>query len=189
MKLLLATLNTHKIKEIQELSDLEFILKPGFNVIESGKTLKENAYLKAKAYYDAYHIASVSDDSGLFIRALGLAPGVNSKRFTASQKDIDNNNRVLSLMKKHTIRRSAYYKCCVCLYNGTNDVHFFYGKLKGTIGNKIQGGGGFGYDSIFIPKRDKVYLSQMSLKDKNKISHRAKAFIKLSNYLKKRGLK
>ncbi|MDR2867186.1 MAG: RdgB/HAM1 family non-canonical purine NTP pyrophosphatase [Acholeplasmatales bacterium] len=186
MNFLLATLNTYKIREIKTIMGLEFLSLGKISVAETGKSYAANAYLKAKAYYDQYHVASIADDSGLMIRALKGAPGIFSQRYSGSSSDLANNLLVLKNMEGQK-NRQAKFVCWICLYLGEHDVHYFKGTLKGTIGHSITSGRGFGYDSIF-EIAGLGPLSTLGDEQKNQISHRARACAKLKKYLIKRSL-
>lgn len=188
MKVILASNNKNKIKEIKVLfenTDIEIVsLKEvGFNdeIEENGKTFSENALIKAKTIYDIYKIPVISDDSGLEVDALNGEPGVYSARWSG-QGDEANNDKLLKLMEG-VENRKANYACVICYYNGESEAKFFEGKCYGEIGFERYGTGGFGYDPLFILEGKKDTFATISLEEKNKMSHRSIAIKKLAAYL------
>ena len=195
MKILLASQNQDKLKELQSLQgdSLQALLpsqvglSKHFDVAETGKTFKQNAILKAKAYGEKTKLLSLADDSGLIIDYLNGQPGIHSSRFAqgnfpkACQK-------ILRLLKNvPQEKRTARFICTIALYNPkTKKIKTFTGKAEGWIAFKLQGKGGFGYDPIFMSNALNKTFAQASSKEKNKFSHRAKALEKLKNYLKKK---
>jgi len=194
MKIVLATRNENKIREIKEILrglDVELLtfrdipnLPP---VEESGKTLKENAMLKAKSAYRHTHLPSLADDSGLEVYALNGAPGVNSSRFAGENCTYqDNNFRLLSLL--HGVpreKRRATFICVVALALSDEKILVKQGKVSGYIADKQVGRQGFGYDPLFYyPPKGKTF-GQISKEEKNRISHRARAFLQMKKALSK----
>ena len=197
MKILIATGNKHKLTEIQQLlRDLPIqIITPAqlhqhLQVAETGKTFKENAHLKAQAYFEVSHLPTLADDSGLEVPALHNEPGVLSARYAGEQANYLKNNLLL-LERMHGLKgeqRIAYFRCIVC-FKTQQGEWFFEGKTKGLILEEFRGQEGFGYDPLFyIPELGKTY-AQLKQEEKNKISHRGLALEKfkafLQNYLKK----
>lgn len=187
MEILLATQNEHKIIEFQnKLKGTGIIIKSlvDFNddsdCIENGKTFEENALIKAKTYYNKYHLPTISDDSGLVVKALNGAPGIYSKRYSGGN-DQDNINLLLKKLKNEK-DRSAFFECAICYYDG--DAHYFIGKCHGDIGFIPEGDDGFGYDPIFLYNGKS--FAQISLDEKNKISHRARAINEFVKYIKEK---
>lgn len=185
MKIVLASSNEHKVKEINDIvkgSGLEFVLPPeGFDPIEDGETFEENSLKKAKAAWELSQTWSLADDSGLCIDALGGKPGIHSARYAETpQKRID---KVLKEMEGISDRK-AHFSCCMTLINPKGEVDFSYtGLCKGTITDKARGTNGFGYDPIFlIEGRDKT-MAELSEDEKNQISHRANALRAVLGYL------
>ena len=190
MKIILASSNPHKVKEINAIVqknygdiDIEFILPPiGFDPVENGKTFEDNSLIKA---YEAWKICKnwvLADDSGLCIDALDGAPGIHSARYAeSSEARIE---RVLSEMQGK-LDRSAKFKCCMTLINPSGIVAYSYtGICRGTIVSEKRGHNGFGYDPIFLLKDSDKTMAELSDTEKNKISHRAKAFDAVVNYLR-----
>lgn len=177
---ILASGNAHKAEEFRDLFTgvLSITAAPKtLEVDESGKTYTENAFLKAKAYYDTYAAPALADDSGLNIEALPEILGVQSARFAPELPNYsDKCRKVIELLKDQPSRR-AYFVCVLCFYLSPDEVYFFEGRVHGEIGFELKGSQGFGYDPIFIPERkeeDGMSLAELP-EWKNEFSHRAKA--------------
>lgn len=188
MKIILASNNSNKIREIKKLfegTDTEIVgLKEiGFcgEIDETGKTFSENAYIKAKTIYDIYKIPVISDDSGLEVDALNGEPGVYSARWSG-QGDEANNDKLLFEMRDKT-NRKANYACAICYYASPEEVKFFEGYCYGEIAYERYGTGGFGYDPLFVLNGGPETFATISLEEKNKMSHRSIAIKKLADYL------
>ena len=192
-KLLIATNNKHKIKEISE------ILKPvpGLNlyspdtfgisidVIEDGATLEENAYKKADKNYVVLNMPVLSDDTGLFVDALNGEPGVYSARYAGKNSSYsDNCRKLLSELNHITLLeiRTARFESVICLYINEKEFYFFKGICKGLILNESRGKNGFGYDPLFVPEGYDQTFAELSDTIKNKISHRAIALKKFRDF-------
>ena len=186
MKIVLASSNEHKVKEINAIvsgTGIGFILPPkGFDPIEDGKTFEENSLIKAQAAWELSKTWTLADDSGLCIDALNGAPGIHSARYAETpQKRI---NRVLEEMVG-VANRSARFKCCMTLLNPQGEVAFSYtGICEGSIVREQRGNNGFGYDPIFLLKDSDKTMAELSEEEKNKISHRGKALSAVINYIK-----
>ena len=185
----LATKNTNKVKEIKNIigEEIEILLPPAFIDFpeEKGDTLEENAYLKAE-YFSRYIKDNyvVGEDSGLFVDKLNGLPGVISARFSGERDDKKNIEKLLDMMKRYKKKeeRKAKFITVVCLI-GKGEKKFFKGEIDGYITFEPKGNNGFGYDPVFeIPEIGKTF-AELSLEEKNRISHRAKAFLKLKEYL------
>ena len=190
-EIVIATKNAHKIVEMKKM------LEPlGYNVltlfdfeefpeiIEDGKTFKANALKKAKELSDYLHKTVVADDSGLEVFSLNNEPGVYSARYSGEHKSYEDNNKLLLENLKGIENRKARFVTTMCLYTLNQEPRFFEDYLYGEITEKLFGTNGFGYDPIFyIPKLNKT-LAELSLEEKNKISHRGKCLVKLINHLK-----
>ena len=188
MELVFATNNAHKLEEVQEMVGDKFTLKSlsdiGCNddIPETGVTFEENAKQKTDYLVEKYQINCFGDDSGLEVDALNKEPGVYSARYSGSRDMEQNIDLVLEKLANQT-NRTARFKTVISLYlNGQQ--HFFEGTIEGTIISERKGLKGFGYDPIFIPNGYDVTFAEMSLEDKNKISHRAQAIAKLVQFLK-----
>jgi XTP/dITP diphosphohydrolase len=190
MKVLLATNNPGKIREMQQLlaeADVEIVSKADaglpddFDVEETGSSFQEISGQKAFAYSAQTGLACVSDDSGLVVDALNGEPGIHSKRF-APGSDHDRNLRILELMKEMT-NRKAKFVSVICYFDPQEQQsHFFEGEVTGHIAQTEQGTQGFGYDPIFIPDGYDQSFAQLGSEVKNTLSHRARALEKLKIY-------
>ena len=124
-----------------------------------------------------------ADDSGLEVKALGGEPGVYSARFAGNQKNAqDNMSKLLHELKDVSDRESQFRTVIALILNGSE--YLFEGIVKGEIINDPKGEKGFGYDPIFVPEKYNTTFAEMSLSEKNKISHRSRAFQKLVQFLK-----
>jgi XTP/dITP diphosphohydrolase len=188
-KLVFATNNDHKLRELREILSAEFELLSlndiGCNddIPETGTTLEINAAQKSFYIWDKYGINCFADDTGLEIEALDNEPGVYSARYAGEGRNAsDNMLKVLKKMKNET-NRSARFRCVISLViNGLEKQ--FEGIVEGTILSEKHGEAGFGYDPIFMPNGFDQSFAEMSAKDKNQISHRGRAVMKLVDYLK-----
>jgi XTP/dITP diphosphohydrolase len=188
MEIVFATNNKNKLKEIQNLVPPGIILKSltdincTADIPETGNTLKDNALQKSDYVKDRFKVNCFSDDTGLEIEALNGEPGVLSARYAGPERDSDQNmNLVLSNLKNHN-NRNAQFKTVISLYLDGYQ-HFFEGICKGKIIEGKSGKEGFGYDPIFQPEGYDITFAEMSIEDKNKISHRGKAIQKLITFL------
>ena len=182
--------NKNKIKEISNLfikfnykllslNDYKNTVSP----IENGKTFKDNAKIKSIYGFKKFNKICFADDSGICIDALNGGPGINSKKYLGS------NNKTNSVLKKiigvvkNKNKYKAFFETSICLTLNIDKQIFFTGRVYGKISIKIKGKNGFGYDPIFIPNGMSLTFSEMSLIQKNLLSHRAIAIKKLSKYL------
>ena len=189
MELIFGTHNSNKVKEISKLLPLNFSVKSltdlNYNseIEESGLTLEENALIKAKTVFNTFKQNCFADDSGLEIFSLGGKPGVYSARYAGSQKNAkDNTNKILYELEGIDDRQAQFRTVIALIFNGTE--YLFEGIIKGEISITPMGNNGFGYDPIFIPENHNVTFAQLTLSEKNKISHRSRAFQKLIEFLK-----
>lgn len=180
MKFILASGNAHKAEEFKELFQGYISVNPApktLDVEETGKTFAENAFLKARAYFENYGVPALADDSGLVVEALPDILGVQSARFEPElPKYVDKCKKLIELLSGKE-SRAAYFVCVLCFYCGPDEVYFFEGRVHGTIGHDLKGDHGFGYDPVFIPERkeqDNKSLAELP-EWKNEFSHRAKA--------------
>lgn len=186
--IVIATRNKNKIKEITALLDGMpiniFSLDDGNwqipEIQEDGKTFKENAIKKAKTIARLTGKLTLADDSGLMVDALGGQPGVYSARFAGGDAtDRENNLKLLQLMKNiPPDRRGAQFVCVIAVASPEGKVDAVEGICRGDIGYLEEGGGGFGYDPIFIPTGYNKTFAELSMSVKNKISHRGRALEK-----------
>lgn len=187
--LIFATANEHKLTEIRSiLPDYEIkgLLDIGItkDIPETGSTLEENALIKAQYLYEKTQYISLSEDTGLEVDALGGAPGVHTARFAGDQKDPDDNMAKLLELLGDTEHRSAQFRTVIALINHDQTL-YFEGIVKGSIAKVKSGNKGFGYDPIFIPEGFDRTFADLDISIKNQISHRARAVMKLVDYLQK----
>lgn len=188
MNIVFATNNEHKLMEISDLLGDSFTLlnlkdvNIREDIPEDLPTLEENALFKAKYIHDVTGMNVFADDTGLEIEELNGSPGVHSARFAGVHKDFSaNTEKVLKLMKGKKNRKAKFRTVIALIINGSE--YLFEGTISGTILKEKRGTGGFGYDPIFVPEGENMTFAEMSLNEKNKISHRALAFEKLKLFL------
>ncbi|MEO1051806.1 MAG: non-canonical purine NTP diphosphatase [Bacteroidota bacterium] len=189
MKLCFATTNPGKIKDINTLlsGKLEVVgLKDigcSEEIEETEDTMEGNSLLKAKYVFDHYKINCFADDSGLEVDALNGEPGVYSARYAGPERDNDANIKLLLSKLEGVEERGAQFKSIVTLVmNG--EVNQFEGIVRGTIINEKRGNQGFGYDPIFMPEGLDRTFAEISIEEKNKMSHRRRAIDQLIEHLK-----
>jgi len=186
-QLLLATRNQHKKIEIQEILgdmgidiiNLEDISELP-EVEEDGETFQANALKKASTIAHLSGYVTMADDSGLVVDALGGRPGVYSARFAgAHATDEENNRKLLELMKDiPCAEHTAHFECVIALARPDGLQQTVSGRCHGRIALAPAGDGGFGYDPLFIPEGYEVSFAQLSVEEKNRISHRGRALQK-----------
>ncbi|MBE0446761.1 MAG: XTP/dITP diphosphatase [Actinobacteria bacterium] len=188
LELVIASKNEGKIREIIDILDLHDVRIYTYKdfpswpeVDEVGTTFYENALLKARALVETFGKAAVADDSGLEVDALNGAPGIYSARYAGEEGDPEKNNEKLlrELKDVEMRRRTARFRCVAVLATPDGWSVSAEGTLEGRIAFEPHGERGFGYDPIFIPEGESRTVAEMPLDDKNKISHRSKAFGKL----------
>ena len=188
MKLVFATHNPNKLKEIQAIVP-DYITLVSLKDIgcfedipETAATLEGNAKLKADHITTNYNLPCFADDTGLLVNALNGEPGVYSARYAGEENDSNANMDKLLKNLSNKTDRSASFKTSIAL-NINGDTFFFDGFVTGEITKTKSGEKGFGYDPIFIPNGYEQTFAQLPLELKNQISHRGKAFLKLITYL------
>ena len=187
-EIIIATKNPGKAREFKRLfDDQEIELKtlldfPNFPEIrETGKTFQENATIKAHAVMDQFNLPVIADDSGLKVDALYGQPGVHSARYAGDHNDAANNAKLLSELGGVPLeKRTAQFVSTLVFSNPKNDQDLVVeGSVNGLIATLPQGDDGFGYDPLFyVPELDKT-MAQITLDQKNQISHRGNAIKKL----------
>ena len=189
MELIFGTHNENKVEEINGLLPTDFIVKSlrelkfETEIDETGSSLEENALIKARVIFNTFKKNCFADDSGLEVTALGGKPGVHSARYAGNQKNAqDNMSKLLYELKDLSDRKSQFRTLIALILNGRE--YLFEGIVKGEIIYTPQGEKGFGYDPIFVPEKYTITFAQKSLYEKNKISHRSRAFQKLVQFLK-----
>lgn len=193
MKILLATQNQGKVKELRKLlGDLPFSILsladfPEIGEIEeNGETFAENASIKARTAAKVTGLLSLADDSGLEVDALNGAPGVHSARFSGEPKDDARNNvKLLGLLEAvPQTQRQARFKSVIAIVTPQGQEYLTEGVCEGVIALEPRGEDGFGYDPLFyLPEYGKTF-AELGLEEKNKISHRGKALRKAIDVLK-----
>jgi XTP/dITP diphosphohydrolase len=195
-KILIATNNKGKFVEIESLLKtigIEAIPSFQFNLSEpeeTEETFEKNSLLKAKYYAKKTGLISLADDSGLCVEAMNGAPGVHSARFALNEKGEKDFPSAFKKIEKETGGNSrAFFICNLSLFDPeTNFEISFEGRIDGNLTFPARGNKGFGYDPIFIKDGMKQTMGEISPEEKEKISHRAKAFEKLTEWLKNTGL-
>ena len=193
-EIILATNNKHKLQEVREILSPHKIVVYGLSdlnikvpeVEENGTTYAENALIKAKAIQQVTTMPIIADDSGLEITALNNEPGLHSARYASSLGGHDNAIKEILKRLEDKEDRSARFVCDIVLVNSDKNPLIFEGVAKGKIAKEKMGDGGFGYDPIFISDETGECFALMK-KNKNTVSHRAKALKKLLTYLKING--
>lgn len=187
MKFLLATSNQGKVKELQDLladEEIEVLslqdIEGWQEVAETGKTFAENAAIKARAAAEKTGLISLADDSGLEADALAGAPGVHSARFAGEPKDDEANiDKLLKLLDDVPDEaRTARFRCSLAVVTPSGEEYTTEGMVEGRILRQRRGKGGFGYDSVFYVPDFGRTMAELSVAQKNKLSHRAQAFHK-----------
>ena len=183
MKLVLASDNAHKLTEFRELFrtiNVELISKAESGcteeVEETGTTFAENARIKAEAVMRATGLPAIADDSGLAVDALGGEPGVRSARYTGSHSDSDRDRYELLLRNLGgRTDRSARFVCSLCCVFPNGDILRAEGNCEGEILFAPRGDNGFGYDPVFRPRGFDRSMAELTMEEKNAVSHRGKA--------------
>lgn len=188
MKLIFATNNKHKIREISDLLDDRFevtgLADTGIteDIPEDADNLADNAMFKARYVHERTGLNVFADDTGLEVDALGGAPGVYSARYAGTSKDpSDNIIKLLKELEGVDDRKARFRTVIALIYD--NREYLFEGKVEGGIIKMRRGAGGFGYDPVFIAEGYDMTFAEMPLSEKNKISHRAMAMRKLIAFL------
>jgi XTP/dITP diphosphohydrolase len=188
MTLVFASNNEHKIREINSLLGTSFTLLSlsdiniSEDIPEKESLIEGNALAKARFVHNASGLNVFADDTGLEITALGGMPGVHSARFAGENKDSSANiEKVLSMLADIS-NREARFRTVIALIL-ENKEYLFEGIINGTITREKRGTKGFGYDSVFLPEGKVLTFAEMELTEKNSVSHRARAFEKLKEFL------
>jgi len=186
--LLVSTRNAHKVEEIRAILGPAFRVSdlsaaPDFPPVEETETTFEgNAALKAIAASMVFEGWVIADDSGLEVDALNGAPGVYSARYAGEDATDARNNAKLLAALQNTEERSARFRCVIVLARAGRKLGAFSGAVEGRIVRAQSGGGGFGYDPLFIPDGYEETFGQLSAEVKNSLSHRARALAKLRDW-------
>jgi XTP/dITP diphosphohydrolase len=193
MKLVCATANPHKVAEIEAIlgPDVQLVPRPAEvpDVVEDGETLLDNARLKARAICAATGLPAVADDTGLEVDGLDGAPGVHSARYAGDDATYaDNVVKLLrELDERPGIARTARFRCVALVAYPDGDELWSEGIVEGVIATRVTGDRGFGYDPVFVPDDgDGRSFAEMDDDEKNRISHRGRAFRALAAQLQRR---
>ncbi|MFN9776403.1 MAG: RdgB/HAM1 family non-canonical purine NTP pyrophosphatase [Candidatus Kapaibacterium sp.] len=194
MTILIATNNRHKVEEmlhiLQRADSSLVVLTPAdlpqgsIDVDETGSTLEENAYLKARAFFEHTGIPCIADDTGLEIDALGGKPGVRSARFAHDNATYEENLLLALQMLSDTPppHRTARFRTVMCYVDSLRTL-FAEGECPGHISEEPRGSNGFGYDPVFVPDGYQTTFAQMTTEIKNSLSHRSRALQNMSAVL------
>lgn len=189
MKIIFASNNKNKVQEIQnqlpEFIQIITLEEIGCTeeIAETADTIEGNALLKANYVTEKYGLPCFADDTGLEIEALNGAPGVYSARYAGEDKNAEKNmNLVLEKMQNEP-NRKAQFKTVIAL-NINDQQYLFTGIITGEIRKEKTGANGFGYDPIFEPENIGKTFAEMTLEEKNKLSHRGRAVEQLIEFLK-----
>jgi XTP/dITP diphosphohydrolase len=195
-KIIFATKNLGKVREVSHIigdKDFELLSLNDFNnvgeVKEDGSTFEENAIKKAIHVFDNYLMPVLADDSGLVVEQLEGDPGVLSARYAGKNvTDEENNKKLISKLLLFPQPHKAKFVCSAVFFDGCNLLKA-EDEIVGQVIHEPRGTNGFGYDPLFIPDGYIQTTAELNLDEKNKISHRAKAFKKLLKLIKVRGQK
>ena len=188
MKLCFATHNANKLHEIREMLgnsvELHGLTEIGCHeeIAETGGSFRDNALIKAQYVADYYHIDCFADDTGLVVEALNEAPGIFSARYAGEPPNNERNIDLLLANLKDISNRKAHFKTVIALII-QGDIYYFEGRVEGMILDGRKGDHGFGYDAVFQPHGYKQTFAEMTLSEKNLISHRGIAVKKLVTFL------
>lgn len=189
IEICLASNNTHKIVELQQMLGDTFVIKTmkdigcEDDIEEYGTTLEQNSRIKADYIHDRYGVNVIADDSGLEVEALDNRPGVYSARYAGEPTNHKANIEKLLLELNGIENRKARFRTVITLI--LNDKHYaFEGDVSGIIITELRGREGFGYDPIFVPDGFEKTFAEMPAELKNQMSHRANAIKRLLKYLK-----
>ncbi|SFT68627.1 XTP/dITP diphosphohydrolase [Lishizhenia tianjinensis] len=190
MELIFSTQNQNKANEIQKLVPEGITIKTlkdincADDIPETQDTLQGNALQKARYVHEKFGVNCFADDTGLEIEALNMEPGVYSARYAGPERSDDNNmQKVLDLLADKSNRNARFRTAVALIING--EEHLFEGIVNGEIRTAKSGDQGFGYDPIFEPENAGKTFAEMSTEEKNSMSHRARAFAKMTDFLAK----
>ena len=189
MKIVFATNNAHKLREVQQTvgDKFEIVSLRECGVVEdipeNEPTLEGNALAKARYIYSRTGLSCFADDTGLEVDALGGEPGVRSARYATDGHDDEANKRLLLERMDGKENRGAQFRTAMALILD-GEEYLFEGVVRGEILTQECGDGGFGYDPLFAPEGHSESFAEMSAEEKNAISHRGRAVRKLAEFLK-----
>jgi XTP/dITP diphosphohydrolase len=189
-RLVLATRNDHKLRELAEILDGVALapLPPGVELPpETGDTFAENALIKARAAREATGAATIADDSGIVAYALGGRPGVRSARYAGEGASDEANLAKLIAELAGAVDHRVAYVCVIAYIDGSGAEHLFEGRCEGELVSEPRGSGGFGYDPAFVPidtgEADSRTMAELAPAEKHAISHRGRAGRMLARHL------
>lgn len=191
-KVCFATNNENKVKEVWPLLQPDFLLLSLAEIgcheelAETSDTLEGNSLQKANYVFHKYHIPCFADDTGLEVEALHGAPGVYSARYAGPQRNSQDNIDLLLKNMEGIANRKACFRTVITLVGLDAEPIFFEGRVDGMIETSTRGVDGFGYDPVFIPEGRSQTFAEMTLAEKNSLSHRARAVKNLVGYLRKK---
>ena len=191
MKIVFATNNAHKLREVQQTvgDKFEIVSLRECGVVEdipeNEPTLEGNALAKARYIYSRTGLSCFADDTGLEVDALGGEPGVRSARYATDGHDDEANKRLLLERMEGKENRGAQFRTAMALILD-GEEYLFEGVVRGEILTQECGDGGFGYDPLFAPEGHSESFAEMSAEEKNAISHRGRAVRKLAEFLNKK---
>ncbi len=193
MKLIIATGNQNKVREMREILTGHEVLSQAeagilCDVEETGTTFEENAVLKASQICRLCNLPTIADDSGIVVDALGGAPGIYSARYAGEHAtDEDRNKKLLDALKNvPDAQRTGRFVCAIAIVFPDGETHTFRGECEGLIARAPKGGHGFGYDPLFYYPPFGCTLGEADPAQKNKVSHRYRALQKLDAFLRGR---
>ncbi|HNS11836.1 MAG TPA: non-canonical purine NTP diphosphatase [Bacteroidia bacterium] len=188
MKLVFATNNNNKLKEVRQLmpDNIEILSLKDIGcedeLPETGRTLNDNAFQKAQYVFEKYGWNCFADDTGLEVQALGGRPGVLSARYAGPAcRASDNIEKLLTELKNEENRAARFRTVIACFLD--KEVLYFEGQINGTITTNERGEGGFGYDPVFLPEGSDLTFAEMTAEEKNKRSHRSESIRKFVHWL------
>jgi XTP/dITP diphosphohydrolase len=189
MRLCFASNNKHKLEEIKNVVGRKFEIlsladiKCNEELPETRNTLEGNSLQKAEYVLQHYNTPCFADDTGLEVEALNGAPGVYSARYAGNHRNTDDNIALLLQNLKNDTNRKAQFRTVITLIGIEAQPVFFEGVIRGEIITEKRGSSGFGYDPVFVPEGHSKTFAEMTLEEKNQLSHRAIAVKKLAEYL------
>lgn len=184
-----ATNNQHKLIEVRSVLGSDFRVFSLDDIHckeelpETGNTLEANAHQKAEYVFRRYHQTCFADDTGLEVEALNNAPGVYSARYAGPQRNSEDNIDLLLTNLAGKQNRKARFRTLIC-WVSEKETLYFEGKVEGEIIHERRGNSGFGYDSVFVPTGYTKSFAEMTMEEKNQLSHRTRAVEKLIAFLK-----
>lgn len=186
-KIVLATTNKGKLAEFNEMakgSNFEFVLIDMPEIDENGVTFEQNSFIKAKEVSKYTDLPVVSDDSGLIVNCLPDMLGVHTARFANEFDTYEKRcEHLINLVNEKNESREAHFVCVITLYYKDGTYYQFKGETYGKIAMKLEGNNGHGYDPVFFSDELNMTFGSASMEQKDMVSHRAKAFNKLKEFL------